>query len=229
MNKCLASIAALAFMAAGAAFSAPLTFNYVGTTSYGQAVSGSLTFTLDPSTYEFATSDGVTYSQRWGDFYNPLYCPSCASLQSNPLQVSGSFNAGTGPLSVGGGTVYDEAFFGIIRHPGGGNQYIVAGLSVDENFAGRYIELRVQDNLGTASEIFSDPNGGLDFLQTINWGAQGAESAFYVWDSNGVVFSQYFGVLSSVTTQAAVPEPSGLALVALALLGVGVASRRPKT
>ncbi|HEY6514453.1 MAG TPA: hypothetical protein VI032_20925 [Burkholderiaceae bacterium] len=232
MKNVLTGLAALALIAVAPAFAVPITYSFTGTTTYnltgviGEPVSGSLTF--DPSTFQSTSTDETTYFTQYGLYHNPGVCPACVH-QSDPPQARGAFAGGAGSsVAVGGGGIFDQGLASIYRN-GVQNQYVVQGSSSDADFLSRGIVLTVSDSLGAASEIFSDPNGGLDLWQTINWMAQGANAyvVAYEFDGQSGTYTSYQEARFDSIVTRAVPEPDSLALAAVALLGVvGVASPR---
>jgi hypothetical protein len=231
-------LAALALVGAAPAFGAQLTLTFSGTVDHadpgnsGGTASGSLT--LDPSTFQYKTGDGITYNFYSGEYLNSGTCPGCTPQQSNPLQVSGHYTYGSHPVSLGGGTSYDYGSINIYRNfeSWGANQVDWFAISEDVYGSARVFSLTVRDTLGTASKIFRDVNGGLDVGQGINWLAPGATSTFEVdvysvGDSGYVLTSVEAGSLTTAEVTSAVPEPASRALwLGGVLLGAGWALRR---
>jgi hypothetical protein len=200
-------------------FAGTVDFNNGGAT--GQSLSGSLT--LDVSTFYSFTTDGLTHNSHLGLFNNPAWCPSCTPQQSNPLQVSGQAHDVGTQLSIGGGSAWDRGAVGVSRNSSGGmNQFFAEGVSTDSNGIQRVIRIQTEDFLGTASRMFTDPNGGLDLAQGINWFAPGAASRFEIREFPTLIccaITYQAGSLTSVSTVSSVPEPERYATL---LVGMGV-------
>jgi hypothetical protein len=218
------AVGVAAMLLVGASLAAPTTYVFAGTVDYnnggatGQSLTGSLT--LDLSTFYSFTTDGLTYKSGLGLFNDSAWCPSCTPQQSDPLQVSGHATGGSTQIAVGGGSAWDRGAVGVSRISSGYlNQYFAEGVSTDTNGIQRVIRIQTEDFLGAASLMFTDPNGGLDLAQGINWFAPGAASRFDIreFPTQGCCASTYMaGWLTSVSN---VPEPESYAMM---LVGIGV-------
>ena len=131
--------------------------------------------------------------------------------------------------------MFVEAFgINVERDPAidGFNQYVINLTSVDSGTgAQRGFQLFIDDALGGATNIFSNPSGGLDLNQEINWFAQGASAGFRAFelDDGFNTVTNINARLTSLTissSPAPVPEPGTLALVALSAAALGCTRRR---
>lgn len=226
MRKLLQTV--VAALIAAPVFGAPTTWTFTGVVtsndvpggSIGQVVSGSLT--IDRSALYMQDTDGLTYNDMTGYFYGPSCLGACTPRQTNPLQVSGQYFDGSQKISVGGG---DEDFgeVWIFRNYANiGNHFVVQGRSNTPNYS--IIVISIVDQLGTDTNIFRDPAGGLDIFQEINWRAEGSYTVFQAYDtdlSTGLPLLLQEGALTSVVVSyASVPEPPTLALTGVALIGL---------
>jgi hypothetical protein len=223
-----------ALLLADASLAEPVTYVFAGTVDFnnggvvvGQSISGSLT--LDVSTFYSITSDGLTYSSRLGLFNNPAWCPTCTAQQSSPLQVSGHAGEGSTQISVGGGSAWDRGSTGLSRNSSGGfNHFFAEGVSTDSNGIQRVLRIETEDFMGTASQMFSDPGGGLDLAQGINWLAPGSSSHFEIREfPTGTCCATTYeaGWLTSVST---VAEPRSRSIMMLGGGGLWLTWRRRK-
>lgn len=206
-------------------FSGIIDSDSVDSGAVGQTVTGSLS--LDFSAPQFS---GGSSSDAWESsyFYTPESCSVCTQ-QSNPPQISGQTSNG---FHVGGGSSFDVGSRSIARNAssGGYNQYQIQAYSSFGNAGETVIRLNVYDILGVSTGIFTDPNGGLNFDQSINWFSSGAAPLLYESSFDASTGSSHtvYGHLTSVSlSSGTIPEPASIALVGIALL-VGVKASRPK-
>jgi hypothetical protein len=229
--RTLAVFAAMAFIV-GAAQASPTTWNFTGVVEYdvngdspGRTVSGWLT--IDIQTLYDQSTNGTTQNRSSGLFFGTASQANVfpKAAQSIPPQVSGQYSGGLSQFSIGGADNYDFGYISLTRNDSETNSIFISGKSVDNNGHERYISLHVLDFLGTTSQIFDDPNGGLNLTQNIDWVAPGAASQFYGYEYDTVnrTYSAYQGGLLTSVSVSSAPEPATLALVAL---GLTVAVRR---
>ncbi|MBV8665502.1 MAG: PEP-CTERM sorting domain-containing protein [Burkholderiaceae bacterium] len=216
-------------LATGAAVATPVTYTFTGTVDWnsngdpiGSTVSASLT--VDPATFtNVGEGDGSTYLEQYGIYFPPT-----------PSPMSGSATTSTMNFNLGGGDV-DDAWAMVDRNAGGDgfNEYWVSGnteICSDGTCYWNSIYLNTWDFNGLATNIFQDPNAGLDVTQPVNFMAAGTFNFAGLSYFDGTTLHEDGMTLDSVsisTDPANVPEPATVALFGIALAGLGLAKRKP--
>ena len=173
----------------------------------GQTISGSITFRLvAPTEILLEESDGLTYMAR-GD---PRYT-------SGDAYASGTYSLPQGVKTISTGDQWGETQVCrncIIGSPPSYNNLFTLAVGYQDLNTGlesSYLVLYTHDFLGSSSQIFTDPSGGLSDTQQINWFASGAKSGggfnHTTYDSNSQPIKDQGDFTFTSITVTAVPEP----------------------
>lgn len=185
-----------------------------GIPTTGETITGTFTLSTSIGYNLFWETDGSTYADGITTNDGVL----------STVQVTGNaWFSGGASIWLSGGLVGQFAQ-GVYRNASDYlNQVNYDGLAYDGSPVWNELQVSAYDFNGSASTLFTDPNGGLSFVQGLDLSGATLMGYFAASSATGS-YSGYFMPTSFTVTS--VPEPAGLALMLAGIGLVGVRARR---